>query len=452
MGPAPWLRWLRAGCMVLIIAIGAILRFDTAAHTQVDHPVRNDAREYVAYAWNLKYLGIYSPDISTLLGTSSVPLPDAVRPPGYPLWLAIFMPKYVGDSFFSQMAYVQAGLATLTLLCMTLLAMHVLGSWAGLATGLVVALSPHQSVYVPYLLSETLYGTVLVLALLAVTFSLKAQRLHSKYSLAALGGLLFAVSCLVRPTLNQWVPALLLLLLIPAMKRHRREIIMLGLGFLLGMSPWWIRNEITLHKISDDTKMVTTIQQGSYPNFMYQNNPETFGAPYKFDPAAKGASTSWTLLYADLRAKFAARPLAMIRWYLIGKIVCFFGWSSAEGWKDIYTYPVFSSPWLTDPPYVAIAAIMQAAHAPLMVMGVLGMLFAFLPGTKRLSGGYRTDAIRFVALLQLFVIGVHVAGLPIARYSVPFMPMTFLLAIFFVMWVIRKYQEHQGRADIGTAS
>lgn len=437
--------------MVLIIAIGAILRFGTAAHTQVDHPVRNDAKEYVAYAWNLKYLGIYSPDISSLLGTSSVPLPDAVRPPGYPLWLAIFMPKYVGDSFPNQMAYVQAGLATLTLLCMTLLAMHLLGSWAGLATGLVVALSPHQSVYVPYLLSETLYGTVLVLALLAVAFSLKARRLQSKYSLAALGGLLFAVSCLVRPTLNQWVPALLLLLLVPAMKRHRREIIMLGLGFLLGMSPWWIRNEITLHKISDDTKMVTTIQQGSYPNFMYQDKPETFGAPYKFDPAAEGASTSWTLLYADLRAKFAARPLAMIRWYLIGKIVCFFSWSSAEGWRDIYTYPVFSSPWLTEPPYVAIAAIMQAAHVPLMVMGVLGMLFAFSPGTKRLFGGYRADAIRFIALLQLFVIGVHVAGLPIARYSVPFMPMTFLLAIFFLMWVIRKYQEHQGRADVGTA-
>jgi len=438
-----WQRYLRAVCLGAVVAIGLTLRLSTAAHTQVDHPIRNDAKEYVAYAWNLKYLGIYSPDFSTLLGTSSTAVPDAVRPPGYPLWLDIFLPKYIDGSFAHQVAYAQAWVATATLLCITLLAMEVIGAWAGLVAGLFVALSPHQSVYIPYLLSETLFGAVLVVALGAVALSLKMEQPRWRYLLAAAGGALFGASCLVRPTLNQWVPVLLLLLLIPAMRRYRREIIALALGFFLIMSPWWVRNEISLHRVSDSTKMVVTIQQGSYVDLMYEGRPETFGAPYRFDPAAEKIGTSWTLLFADLRAKFAAHPVAMTRWYLFGKMACFFSWSSAEGWRDIYTYPVFSSPWMTDSAYIAIGAVMQAVHAPLIILGILGMGLAFLPTTARLFGGYRTDALRFFALLQLFAIGVHVVGLPIARYSVPFMPITFLLATFFMVWLVRKYREHK---------
>lgn len=440
-----WLRYLRAICLGVILAVGLILRLGTAAHTEVDHPIRNDAKEYVAYAWNLKYLGVYSPNFSTLLGTSSNAIPDAVRPPGYPLWLDIFLPKYIDGSLAHHVAYAQAWVATATLLCITLLAMDMLGAWAGLMAGLFVALSPHQSAYVPYLLSETLYGAVLVAALGAVALSLKMERPRWRYLLAAVGGALFGVSCLVRPTLNQWVPALLLLLLIPAMRRYRREIIALALGFFLAMSPWWVRNEISLHRLSDSAKMVETIQHGSYVDLMYEGRPETFGAAYRFDPAAQEIGTSWPRLFADLRVKFAAHPVEMIRWYLFGKIVYFFSWSSAEGWRDIYTYPVFSSPWMTNSAYIAISAVMQSVHAPLIILGVLGMVLTFLPTTVRLFGDYRADVLRFLALLQLFAIGVHVVGLPIARYSVPFMPITFLLATFFMVWLVRKYKEHKQR-------
>jgi hypothetical protein len=445
-----WQRYLQAGCFVLILVVGLILRLGTATGTEVDHPIRNDAKEYVAYAWNLKYLGIYSPDFSTLLGTSSTAVPDAVRPPGYPLWLDVFLPKYIDGTFANKVAYAQAWVATVTLLCITLLAIDVLGAWAGLVVGLFVALSPHQSVFVPYLLSETLYGAVLVLALGAAALSLKMEQPRWRYVLATVGGALFGISCLVRPTLNQWVPALLLLLLVPAVKPFRRQLVALALGFFLIMSPWWIRNEITIHKLSDATKMVVTIQQGSYVDLMYEGRPETFGVAYRFDPAATEIGTSWTRLFADLRAKFATHPISMIRWYLFGKIAYFFSWSSAEGWRDIFTYPVFRSPWLAEPSYIAISSIMQAAHVPLILLGILGMVFAYMPATTRLFGRYRADALRFFALLQLFAIGVHVVGLPIARYSVPFMPITFLLAIFFVTWLVRRYGEHK-RGELSLA-
>lgn len=439
-----WQRYARLACLVLVVAIGLFLRLGTAAHTRVDHPARNDAKEYLAYAWNLKYLGVYSPDFSTLLGTSTQPVPDAVRPPGYPLWLDLFVPKYIDGAFFHQVYYAQACVAGVTLLCVTVLAMELLGTWAGALVGLLVALSPQQSVYVAYLLSETLFGASVVLALMAAALALKAAQPRWRYVLAAVAGILFGISCLIRPTLNQWVPVLVVLgWLVPAMKPYRREIFALALGFVLCMAPWWVRNELSLHQWSDSTKMVVTVQQGSYIDLMYEGRPETFGAAYRFDPAAQEIGTSWTRLFADLRAKFSAQPIAMLRWYIFGKLTYFFSWSSAEGWRDIFTYPVFESPWMTNPLYIAIESLMQAAHAALIVAGLLGMLLAFAPATQRLFGTYRAAGLRLLALLQLFAIGVHVVGLPIARYSVPFVPVTFLLAVFFVVWLLRRYANHK---------
>jgi 4-amino-4-deoxy-L-arabinose transferase-like glycosyltransferase len=435
---------MRAVCFGLVLAIGLILRLGTAAHTVVNSPIRNDAKQYVAYAWNLKFLGVYSSDFSTLLGTSTAAQPDAERPPGYPLWLAAFVAKYVDAAFIEHVVYAQAGLATLTLLCIMWLAIDVLGAWAGLVVGLFVALSPHQSVYVAYLLSETLFGTVLMLALVVVALSLRARQPGWRYALALVAGACFGLSCLVRLTLNQWVPVLVLLLLVPAMRRrYWREVAALTLGFVLVMSPWWIRNESSLHRLSDSGAMVITLQQGSYPDMRYQGRPETSGKPFRYDPAAEWVGKSWSRLSIDLRNKFAAQPMAMFRWYLFGKITFFYSWSSAEGWGDIFTYPVLQSPWMTDTTYVVIASFMQAVHTPLVLLGLAGMLLAFLPATLRLFGEYRATALRFLALLQLFVIGVHVVGLPIARYSVPFMPVAFLLAIFAIVWLVRRYREYQ---------
>jgi hypothetical protein len=437
--------YLQGGCLALIMIVGMFLRFGTAAGTKVDHPVRNDAKDYVAYAWNLKYLGVYSLDFSTILGTSTTPKPDAIRPPGYPLLLATVLPKYIDGAFFNRVADLQAWIATLTLLLVAWLSMELLGAWAGLIVGLLIALSPHQSVYVAYLLTETLYGATLIVAVGSSVLAIKAKQPRWRYALAVIAGLFFGLSCLVRPTLNQWVPALVLLLLLPSVRRFRYEIIAMALGFVLIMSPWWLRNEATLHQLSDSTKMLQTVQQGTYPDFMYENRPDTFGNAYSYDPALAKIGSSWTRLFADMRQKFESRPFTMIRWYLFGKIWYFFHWSSAEGWADMFSYPVWTSPWITDPAYVAVVSVMKGVYLPLILSGLFGTLVALLPSTKRLFGGYRADAIRFIALLHLFAIAVHVMGTPIGRYSIPFRPITFLLAIFFVLWLSRSYLEQKGK-------
>jgi hypothetical protein len=445
--------YLQSLCLLVILVLGMYLRLATALQTQVDHPVRNDAKDYVSYAWNLKTYGTYSLDISTLLNTSAdAPKPDATRPPGFPFLLRILMGDKVDASFLARVALTQAWIAGITLLVSTLLAMEVLGAWAGLFVGVLVAVSPHQIIYVPYLLTETLYSATLMLALGTGVLSLKARKTRSRYFWAIASGMLFAVSCLVRPTTNQWVLILLLLLLVPSVRRFKQEIAVLALGFALVMSPWWTRNEISLHRISDSSKMLETVQQGSYPDFMYDGRHDTFGYPYSADSGAANAESSWRNVFADLKAKFTQRPIAMVEWYSIGKVANFFAWREQQGWADMFEYPVLHSPWLTNEFFIILTSVVWGIYVPLIVCGVLGTFIAFLPATRILFGQFRADAIRFVALLHLFVIGVHVIGAPFARYSVPFRPITFLLAIFLFAWLFRSYMGSKKMAPVNVAN
>ena len=105
----------------------------------------------------------------------------------------------------------------------------------------------------------------------------------------------------------------------------------------------------------------------------------------------------------------------------------------------MFTYPTPISPWRTGRMFIFIICLMQGFYVPLIICGLLGNIVAFLPQTTALFGGPNTDGLRFVALLHAFAIGVHVIGAPFARYSVPFRPLTFLLAIFFVLWLTRSY-------------
>jgi hypothetical protein len=433
-------KYLQLLCLVGVLFLGMLLRLGTAGLTIVDHPVRNDAMDYFSYAWNLKTSGVYSSDFSTFIRPSAaVPAPDAVRPPAYPWLLRALMWGQVNNSFLNRVVYAQAWIAGLTLLCTILLVVELFGAWAGLAVGALVAVSPHQSVYVGYLLTETLYGALLMFAVAAGVLALKLRHSKWRYAMACLSGVLFGLSCLCRSTLNQWPVFLLLLLLLPSVRPYKREILALAVGFVLMMSPWWIRNELTVHRLSDDSKMLETVQQGSYPQFMYDGKPESFGYPYRFDPNAVRAQSSWGNVIADMKAKFLRDPVGMISWYAFGKTANFFSWTTQQGWRDIFEYPVVRSPWLQAPLFVGLASLMWWLYIPLICCGLLGTFVAFMPRTRARFNPFQVAAIRWIALLHLFAIAVHVAGAPFARYSVPFRPITFLLAVFLIVWIVRGF-------------
>jgi putative effector of murein hydrolase len=94
---------------------------------------------------------------------------------------------------------------------------------------------------------------------------------------------------------------------------------------------------------------------------------------------------------------------------------------------------------LTNPIFTATDVLMHRIYTPLILFGLLGTVVAFFPRRRVPFSAHDIVAMRFLATLHIFVILVHVVGTPISRYSVPFRPLTFLLGVFFVVWIYRGY-------------
>lgn len=409
---------------------GLALRIWTAQATVLDGAIRSDGLDYVSCVANLQVHGVYASDHGVLRNADApAPAPDARRPPGYPLFLAPMFARQDLAGFVHRVAVAQALLGALVVWLAGLLARRALGDGAGLLVAALVALSPHLAVYTPYLLTETLYSLAVVGLAWAGAASLLARSQASGWLLAGLSGALLGLACLVRPTLDQMAWALVIIVLVvPACRRHAARLALFVLAFALVMAPWWIRN-LEVGVTGASGAMAITIQQGSYPDMMRNGDPATLGYPYRGDPAAPAAEASVRAALAYVVHRFEAEPLRMIRWFLVGKPLALFAWDEQSGWHGMFEYPVLASPWLQAPTLIALTSLMKTLHWPLVLLALGGTLLGLTPWVRRVVAPGAVPAVRVVALVHAYFIVVHLAALPLSRYGVPFRPITYLLAV-----------------------
>ncbi|HEY2601395.1 MAG TPA: glycosyltransferase family 39 protein [Thermoleophilaceae bacterium] len=169
--------------------------------------------------------------------------PTAEHPPLYPLILAGV--SWIGETSYTAHRLASALMGTGTVFAIGVLGRRVAGERVGLVGAAVAALYPILIVTDGTLLSESLYGLLIALTLIA------AYRLLDKPSLwraAALGGLC-ALCALTRAEAS----LLLLLLVIPLAWRGGRALrgrrIAVGVvAFFLVLAPWLIRTWIAFNQ------------------------------------------------------------------------------------------------------------------------------------------------------------------------------------------------------------
>ena len=451
---ARWHGWL---ALLAVTLFAFALRWYYVSTAVVLNPVRGDATQYYAYALNLANHGIFSKDLPGV----AVIHPDNYRDPGYPVFLAIWMKLLgAGEAWYAAVLLGQALLGALTITLATQLGRHWLPlSWAT-AAGVLMALWPHSVTINGYLLSETLFGFLCALGLLAFA---SARRRRSPRR-AFVAGVVLGAAALTNAVL---LPFGILLAVFMAWRKlaGRSVCVALAVGALALPGAWSVRNALIVVPVAGNSstdRALLNLALGSWPGFQSAWRDSVLG-----DATAKIRARRMFLTvdaeYMQLRTspargaeaivrRFARHPLQTARWYLIQKPMLLWGWSIEIGQGDIFVYPTKNAPFQTQSAWIALAAICHALNLPLMLLALAGASFVwskrqYIAGSDMTSSRATSEAL---VLLVVFITVVYSTLQAEPRYSIPFRPFEILLAISLLSASAAWWQQHRREVDPAT--
>ncbi len=409
----------------MVVMLAAQLRFGAVANTTVDNPVRADARDYVTYAYNINHKGVYSRSGIDSANPQATPIPDAVRAPGYPLFLTLFIDR-VTASELAKITSVQALVSTLVVLLTYFVCVQIVPWVLALVASFLVAISPHLINANIYILSESMAALVVMLFIASTIYAIKSRAVL----LWGLAGVMLGVCALVRPAF-QYFPLFLAGLMFLKFRAplSSRFVLSMIVGFALVYAPWVIRNIVAVGQISDPTLMINFLHHGMYPGFTYGDNPQSFGFPYHYDPQTPVISQSVKSVVQAILAGFMSEPVEYFRWYVLEKPAYLWSWNIVQGAGDAFVYPVTKSPYVDSSWFVITHAISAWSYLPSVLIALLGCVAVWIPRKNPVFEGHSLLIVRVISLLLVYYTALHMVGAPFPRYSVPFKPLMYVMAV-----------------------
>ncbi|MBP2001917.1 4-amino-4-deoxy-L-arabinose transferase-like glycosyltransferase [Paenibacillus shirakamiensis] len=406
-----WSKSFRGNKPVVIILLLVI--FLLAAYLRVDflrsvtHQVSHDTQYYDKMVKQVLEQGVYG-----YKSTES----NAQVTPGYPMFMAAIyvLIDYKHHDPAPYIRYSQVILSLITLYFMYRLARKLGGTAAGLLTALVGAVYPSFIWSNGAILTEVLCTFFLFsyLYLQIVAFEKKT------WLWAALSGVLLGLTVLTRPEFlplifvshavywlwtRKWKEALKLLV-----------ISLIGAGVIL--SPWLIRNVITLHQFNVASTQVNPFKAGTFPYHNYDDGLVDT-KQYNGDQMA--------VAKARLKKGFTEQPMYFLKWYTIGKLdytysKMYFG----AGHKPYYS--VF--------PY----AMRNVLHVSLIYFFLLAMIASLIR--------YRRTEFLLVAVVIVMSL-LRLLFVPEYRYNYTVMPVIIIVDILVFLAIIRwAYARFTGKS------
>lgn len=383
--------------LLLVFAIGLILRLDVLSNYLYKFTLGGDAKNYYLMSHQIIDKGIYGYGLDRMSQVS-----NAYVTPVYPLFLSAVY-GILGDKFL-QITVVRL-LQIIISGVLTPLVSYLLINQLFKRKDIAILTAFFTSVYPTYILSciqiltevLALFTMLLYLYLLVLGFENKSKWIIT------LSGVAFAIQILVRP-------AMLPLLIIPYCfmfftwyKDDRKPLIYMFilhcLGFAIIMMPWWIRNYVVLHQIIlTATSSGNPLLAGTYPNMK-----DLFGDTNRdiMDNSVKQAE------YAKVRIinGFTKEPLVYLKWYTIGKIQV-----------------IFSDPWLykMNKLYIERSIV---AHIFFVTLGSIGIIV----------NSIFSKIHRYINLYALMFLGIYLVFIPVSRYAYQHMFFIMFAAAYFII-------------------
>jgi hypothetical protein len=454
-------RFIALGAFVVFLAF--TLRAIYVLSANVQYPIRGDINQYTLYAWNLTHRGVFS----TSMPNTEPPVPDSFRGPGYPVMLAVMMtvaghsdlplrpgPEgtvalgYDTDTWMRLALALQVMLGTATVWLTIVLARFWLGRWWSLGAGLLVALWPHMISFTGVLLSETLLGFMVVLALCLACASVRKFSVRTM----ALAGLAFGLTYLVNPIVLLYVPALATML---TARSQRKLAVALMLSFLVLPAGWALRNSIGVTGSGAVERMKAALVEGSWPQCHLAEstrltNPISQQIVQAIDAEMTVMDSSWSAGFASIFGRMRQDPPYYLSWYLYEKPFSLWDWKIHIGTGDIYFLPTAQSPFDKIPLLGFIEQTFRRLNTAFFLLAAATALW-LLPGI--LLPSRRTDFPPIlVASFALYVTALYTALDAEPRYSIPFRPEEVLMLLTAVSWLCEALGRRLRRAMIANES
>jgi 4-amino-4-deoxy-L-arabinose transferase-like glycosyltransferase len=383
--------------LILIFLLGAYLRFDFLV--SVNHLQSHDTVNYDIMVRQLLDKGIYG-----YKSTES----NAQVSPGFPLFMAAVytMTDYKHHDPFTTIRYLQACFSLITLWLIYVIAKRLHSNQAGIIAVIIAAFYP------PFIWANGAILTEILATLLYMTYLyLQLVSFEKNHRGAALGaGIVMGFTVLVRPEFLIIFPATYMFHLL----WHRKVVKMFKLAFFAGigltiiLSPWVIRNIITLHEPIIASTQVNPFAAGTYPNKNYDDGL-----------VDRHGKTQMEVAKERLKIGFTRHTWEFAKWYTVGKLNYIYGkMFYGSGHRPFY-------------PVIPFRGIIHRA-----------LVFLALIAAMVILRRWKQPASLIVVLLLIMSI-VRLAFVPEYRYNFTAMPsliiMDGILLSFLLRWLNKKF-------------
>jgi len=388
----------RAGLVVFVLALVVRLGWVGVIQLRGGALFGPDALSYDVLATNLlEGEGLWKWDYQGLfLDPHRALAVRSFRPPLLPLVLAGIYGVAGHRWWVGRLAMALASAAACVVVAR--IARRVFDARVGFITGVVMAFYPKLVYYAGALVTENPYILLLALALWALVAGLEEGRWWRWLGAGALMGL----ATLCRSALLAFPP--LACLWVVAMRPRWRsvvEAVLVAVGFVAVMSPWWVRNA------SVHGRFVPATTEGGLTFWVCNRRGADGGGHVDYTPA-RGQFEGLTEAEIDKKfyrlgwAEVKAAPWNFVR--LLGaKFVRFW-----RPWPHASEAAV--GPWK--------AALAGATFVPTLVLAVVGAIV----------GRGRWRVLSLFYLLFAYYTGLHMVFMAVTRYRLPLEPYLIMLA------------------------
>lgn len=396
-------NWPVLICCFIIILFGIHLRSVSLQGIVLEDPLHSDALDYAVYAHNIQTFGIYSRELTS--DKHPTPTPDALRAPLFPLFASAFdttKPNFVKNVLFTQ--------TVIQIISFTLLTLMIIKNTPfliSITSSLLIWTYPHFIGMNSFFLTESLFISEIALF---ISIFLKKEIGPTDWIAA---GFLIGLSAITRPTLEHF--CIFFLICSVHFKSFKRDHLFFVAAMLTPIIIWKVRNWIHIGSLSDPTLMANGLYHGSFPNFLFNNRPETLGYAYRFDPEAWRTQANVIGAIQLIWERFSESPKEYLTWYLFGKHQFLWQWDIFEGFGDIYIYIVTATPWDTNTELFVTHNLQRIFHIVWVPCTVVYAWYLFL--SKRAA---TSSYIHICCLLIIYASLLHLLLAPYNRYGIPF--------------------------------